>query len=387
MNLNVYQRSSLIATVLSYSSTQRLIEFPAANLAMSHDRTRKISSSRKHGDRLREMILSTLGKRARTWKTILCPNALCFVQVNVFASIVAYISSSSGLTSYISGGEILLPCHASLTNLTRPISTEHTQTLLTPALLTRFRKRSYPFYSYTRTPNIWSTREDLLAYESALQLEASVLGLIDRSVDGIRKEGSSGPLVERDLAHDPIDKVHLSTPVTEQNKENLREEEATSENDGEQEPKAETDKIKHARIVSDIFVTRIYPRWRELVRERKAVDGPCFSGLDRFDCGKFHHSIPSINPFLTESLGIGHVYTRMVHKCTRVLAMLKQHRFELEVLENLLAQRLWLRGKRGKWHNRRVLILMRYCGKEGHAMRKALDAAVEALEDSDTHLC
>ena len=77
----------------------------------------------------------------------------------------------------------------------------------------------------------------------------------------------------------------------------------------------------------------------------------------------------------------------MVHKCTRVLAMLKQHRFELEVLENLLAQPLWLRGKRGKWHNRRVLILMRYCAKEGHAMRKALDAAVEALEDSDTHLC
>ena len=187
-------------------------------------------------------------------------------------------------------------CHAILHsgNLTRSVSTEHTQTLLTPALLTRFRKRSYPFYSYTRTPYIWSTREDLLAYESALQLEASVLGLIDRNVDGIPKEGSSGPLVERDLAHDPRSKVHLSTPVAEQNKENLREEEVTSENDGEQDPKAETDKIKHARIVSEIFERRIYPRWRELVHERKAVNAPCFSGLDRFDCGKFNHSTPSI---------------------------------------------------------------------------------------------
>jgi Fanconi-associated nuclease 1 len=77
----------------------------------------------------------------------------------------------------------------------------------------------------------------------------------------------------------------------------------------------------------------------------------------------------------------------MVHKCTRVLGILKQHQFELEVLEKLLDQRLWLRGKRGRWHDRRTLILMTYCGKEGDVMKKALNAAVEALEDNDTHLC
>ena len=76
----------------------------------------------------------------------------------------------------------------------------------------------------------------------------------------------------------------------------------------------------------------------------------------------------------------------MVHKCIRVLGLLKDHQFELEVVENLLAQRWWQRGKRGKWHERRALILMTYCGKGADAMKRAMEAVVEALDDDDTHI-
>jgi fanconi-associated nuclease 1 len=56
----------------------------------------------------------------------------------------------------------------------------------------------------------------------------------------------------------------------------------------------------------------------------------------------------------------------------------------LEVLEGLLAQRRWRRGRRGRWHERRALILMK--GKTEEERRIALQAVIEGLEDPDTHL-
>jgi len=82
----------------------------------------------------------------------------------------------------------------------------------------------------------------------------------------------------------------------------------------------------------------------------------------------------------------GHVYTRIVYKCLSVLATLKEYTFELEVLEKLLSQRWWRKGRRGRWHERRALILMAYCGKGEAVMKKAMEAVLDGLEDDDTHI-
>lgn len=78
---------------------------------------------------------------------------------------------------------------------------------------------------------------------------------------------------------------------------------------------------------------------------------------------------------------IGHVLTRVVCKGSAALGMLGEHEYELEVLETLLAQRRWRRGRRGRWHERRALLLMKF--KEFERAKKAV---IEALEDEDTHI-
>ncbi len=50
---------------------------------------------------------------------------------------------------------------------------------LTTAVLARSRKRNYPLYEYSRTPNLWPTRQHLLDYERVLALEAQTEELIE----------------------------------------------------------------------------------------------------------------------------------------------------------------------------------------------------------------
>ena len=82
----------------------------------------------------------------------------------------------------------------------------------------------------------------------------------------------------------------------------------------------------------------------------------------------------------------GHVLTRIVCKGSTALGILGEHQRELEVLEALLARKRWRRGQRGRWHERRALILSTYCPKDEKNLECALDAVIEALRDPDTHL-
>ena len=52
------------------------------------------------------------------------------------------------------------------------------------------------------------------------------------------------------------------------------------------------------------------------------------------------------------------------------------------MLEALLAQQRWRRARRGRWHDRRALVLMFHLHEEDRAMK----AVVEALTDPDTHI-
>jgi fanconi-associated nuclease 1 len=83
---------------------------------------------------------------------------------------------------------------------------------------------------------------------------------------------------------------------------------------------------------------------------------------------------------------IGYVLTRIVWKGCHALASLGEHARELEVIEALLAQCRWRRGRRGGWHDRRALILMKHRPKVEETWQVAMKAVMEALEDNDTHL-
>jgi len=80
----------------------------------------------------------------------------------------------------------------------------------------------------------------------------------------------------------------------------------------------------------------------------------------------------------------------MVHKALKVVAKLKDYNFELKVLEALLEQRFWCRGKRAKWHTRRAIVLGHLVTKEKDLVKKRdlhlriLEGVKEALLDDDT---
>ena len=78
---------------------------------------------------------------------------------------------------------------------------------------------------------------------------------------------------------------------------------------------------------------------------------------------------------------VGYVWTRIVCKARHALGSLGEYEYELEVIEHLLTQVRWRRGRRGVWHDRRVLLLTRYLKDP----ERAKDAAEEGLKDMFTH--
>ena len=77
----------------------------------------------------------------------------------------------------------------------------------------------------------------------------------------------------------------------------------------------------------------------------------------------------------------GYVWTRIVCKARHALGSLGEYEYELEVIEYLLTQVRWRRGRRGAWHDRRVLLLTRYLKDP----ERARNAAEEGLKDVFTH--
>lgn len=78
--------------------------------------------------------------------------------------------------------------------------------------------------------------------------------------------------------------------------------------------------------------------------------------------------------------------TRVVCKGSGALGILHEYEEELEMLEALLAQRWWRRGRRGKWYERRALILMTHMPRDEETRARAYAAVVDSLADEDTSL-
>ncbi|OBZ69332.1 Fanconi-associated nuclease 1 [Grifola frondosa] len=125
----------------------------------------------------------------------------------------------------------------------------------------------------------------------------------------------------------------------------------------------ETIRMQNARAVKAIF-EEVYDKWKVLV-QTKGEETARPKGLARFDCG--------------------HVLTRVVCKGAYALGILKEYEREYEVLQALLGQRRWRLGRRGRWYERRALILMTYFPKNEASLRLAWAAVWEALGVTHTY--
>ncbi|KAI0295465.1 VRR-NUC domain-containing protein [Russula brevipes] len=227
--------------------------------------------------------------------------------------------------------------------------TQYTPTILTPSILSRAHRRTFQPYDCTRSPDIWPTRFALLAYERALELEAQVDSLNDSTLTAARARSRSR---SRSVTS------HLTSESRVKSEVGATRELSLADNDVVQE----SQRVRDAREVVTIFEVA-YVEWKAL------GEGNCDPrprGLERFDRG--------------------HVLTRIVQKGADALGTLKEYDRELEVLEALLNQRRWRRGRRGKWYERRALVLTRYCDKSPETLMRAVRGLLDALNDRDTHL-
>jgi len=189
---------------------------------------------------------------------------------------------------------------------------------LTTAVLSRSRKRSYPAYTWQRSPALFASRKHLLSMERALRIEAQMDELIEW--------------------------------------------------DGGKEALAKAIKLFES----------IYEEWQEAVKEGETFGEGEQPIIDRltYHRMRFHPGWP---------------LTRIVYKGVSVLARFHQHKREAQVLNSLLAQRVFRRGRRGDWYDRLALITAQYPDSTNAAVirkakREALNISIQGIQDPDTHL-
>ncbi|KAF5373813.1 hypothetical protein D9758_000974 [Tetrapyrgos nigripes] len=324
-------------------------------------------------------------------------------------------------------------------------STEHLPSLLLPSLLTHFKKRVYPPYTHARS-SIWANREEFLKYERALDIlemiekitsdkaeaeRARTRGMTEATERaqpqklatpappargcsvGVKFEPMETPLKTPGFCvkPEPMDDSEMETPlktpgpsVKSELKAEVKDDDWSLEGDtsmdddldlqdheipvkaqislfeimakaavdGEKEDAekeiSETAKQsrKQARMLMAVYDEVVKDMWDEAVREegmKMERPGPA---LERFQAG--------------------HVLTRIVGKVVPALATLKEHEREAELLDALIAQRFWRRGKRAEWYERRALVGQNYVHKSAKGLRCVRQGIIEALQDTDTHL-
>lgn len=202
------------------------------------------------------------------------------------------------------------------------------KSLMLPEILKSSSKRCYPDVKTERSV-IWPTREALLEYERALELEA----IVDEALG--EQNHSTGTWIGPSGF-------------------------GFATRGGRLEGAKRTRRIWEG----------IYAKWHEEVEAAEAKAGVKQTGsrhvLDRF--------------------ALGHILTRLVSKGATALGILHEYDLEIQVLRALLAQRVWRRGKRGAWYDRLALVLMHHYQGDVAKKRQAVEVCLDALEDPDTHL-
>lgn len=261
--------------------------------------------------------------------------------------------------------------------------------MLTQAILARCKKRNFAEVSYERTAAIWQSREDLLRYEAALAMEAEI--------DEIWGGGSATTARARSrsaASKTPAPSAKSAKALSASPSKRRKEDGATALDFATQAGESglledsiygdfehERPRTRDARDVKAVF-EKVYPEWQDLVAV-KGEESARGKGLERFHYGPFSLSLVCRTLLIGSS---GHVLTRIVCKGVEALGILKEHERELDIIKKLLAQRRWRRARRGRWHERRALILMTHFPKEKDTYERAHEAVMEALRDNDTHI-
>ncbi|KAF8912179.1 VRR-NUC domain-containing protein [Gymnopilus junonius] len=236
--------------------------------------------------------------------------------------------------------------------------TEHPSALLLPELLHRFKKRSYTRVEHMRSSCIWSSREDLLAYEKALHLESLLDDVIEGTKDSDKalqaraqsrprmKEqfvtpGPSGHLTTPLRSPGSISNLHFSSTPAVKAKEEQGQQNFHSTGDNIEEPIVE---IRKELVVKSHVDNWLYSMCKECVARFTQVAKMVAPGLERF--------------------ADGYVCIRMLCKATSALGPLKEYEKEQEILNFLLSQTFWRRGKRAQWYRRRAIV-------QGHLIAQA----------------
>lgn len=270
--------------------------------------------------------------------------------------------------------------------------TEHPMKLMLPALLTRFKKRAYPDYKCGRDRDIWPTRNHLLEYEKALALESAVDDMAEAEAVAYGKANPKDRLATPAAGTSASARTPMKTPLkTPRSSSRLGVPDPPKFNDvPKEDPDDDAEFIPED---DDDSPSAIQPTKDTLTvqKSRKVVE--CLKAW-LLRTWKIHLELkhdknrpPSLQRF--ES---GYIYTRLLHRALHSLASIKDFSTELGVIEDLLGQRVWLRGKRGKLYERRAIIQSNYLWKfadgpsKTEAQMRALKGVKEALQDDDTHL-
>lgn len=282
---------------------------------------------------------------------------------------------------------------------------EHPTALLLPSLLTKFKKWSYTQYNTARSTDIWESRHDYLDYEKALEIEYNMLQILEPPPEKPGRKATKTPARVLKKFTTPMTPRLEGSPNTRLKppRKTPRSVSCFTPNANSPsvngiflgDPDEDQDfvpEIKKEERVKEYLEKYIYPIWREHLVARSVKEFEEFPdrspGLQRFETGKLRQYF--MGSTRVHCRPLGYVYTRMVYKATKALGPLKEYNLELQMIEELLSQRFWNRGRRGKLYERRAILL-------GHLTSKAVTAAEkkdllyrlaeglkEALMDADT---
>ncbi|KAJ5317352.1 hypothetical protein PENANT_c034G04794 [Penicillium antarcticum] len=131
------------------------------------------------------------------------------------------------------------------------------------------------------------------------------------------------------------------------------------------------------------LANKYHPRWKELVNQEQQKEDSIYESGEGAYLRRFSPAW---------------VFTRIIHKSLHPLGRFKEHKREHEVLEELLAQRLFHAARRGAWYQRKALLEEHYMAaltptqdrseenQRKHWKRIALKTCETGLEDPLCHL-
>lgn len=169
--------------------------------------------------------------------------------------------------------------------------TEYPTDLLLPALLSTFKKRNFTPVKHKRTAQVWVSREELLEYERALELDKILDDIGDEKPESASKRTTKTPALRSGSFATPASPVSVrtsstfETPVKPQSVQPKSEWGADTFDFEHVELEEESVQQTRELKIKKHFGDWVYPRWQNFVLVEVGGVRPRPIGLERFDAG------------------------------------------------------------------------------------------------------